>query len=144
MALPIGQILGIGKTLVEKIFPDKEKQNEALQRMEELRQKGELDLLQTEMSVMLAEANSKDAWTSRARPSFMYVMYALMLFSIPVAILSLFVPDAATKIGEAMKAYLGAIPAEMWATFAVGYTGYNIARSVDKKKLEKTKKGLNL
>ena len=38
-----------------------------------------LSALQQQMSVMLAEANSSDKWTSRARPSFMYVMYILML-----------------------------------------------------------------
>jgi hypothetical protein len=31
------------------------------------------------MAAVLAEAESPDPWTSRARPSFLYVMYVLLL-----------------------------------------------------------------
>ena len=35
-----------------------------------------------------AEAASADPWTSRARPSFLYVMYALILASVPMGFLA--------------------------------------------------------
>jgi hypothetical protein len=86
------------------------------------------------MSVMLAEAQSKDPWTSRARPSFMYVMYILILCSIPMGVLSVFSPAAATTVAMGMKAWLAAIPDAMWGTFGTAYCGYTLSRSWEKKK----------
>ena len=39
-----------------------------------------------QMSVMIEEAKSDDPWTSRARPSFLFVMYMLMLCGIPMGV----------------------------------------------------------
>ena len=36
------------------------------------------------MSAIVAEANSSDPWTSRARPSFLYLIYVLLLFAVPM------------------------------------------------------------
>lgn len=56
----------------------------------------------------------------------------------PMGILSLFSPESATTIAGGMKAWLAAIPDGMWATFGIGYSGYAIARSMDKKNLSGT------
>lgn len=85
------------------------------------------------MSVMMAEAQSTDPWTSRARPSFLYVMYVLILFAIPMGFLAAFRPDLAVAVAKGMQAWLGAIPDGLWATFGTGYAGYAIARSWDKR-----------
>ena len=89
------------------------------------------------MSVMLAEAKSKDPWTSRARPSFMYVIYIMILFAIPMGILSAFNPEMAAQVAEGMKSWLSSIPDGLWATFGIGYTGYSVARSWDKRNISK-------
>jgi len=94
--------------------------------------------LETAMSAILEEAKSKDPWTSRARPSFLYVMYAMILASIPMGVLSAFDPEMAEQVANGMKAWLGAIPDGLWATFGVGYSGYAIARSVDKKQIKQS------
>lgn len=81
-----------------------------------------------------ADATSSDKWTSRARPSFMYVIYILILSSIPMGVLYAFSPDTATAITTGFKSWLQAIPEEMLALFGVGYVGYATARSVEKVK----------
>ncbi len=86
------------------------------------------------MSVMLAEANSADPWTSRARPSFMYVMYSLILGAIPIGVLSAFKPDMAAAIAVGMQAWLAAIPESMWTLFGACFLGYSASRTVEKVK----------
>ena len=40
------------------------------------------------MQAIVAEAQSTDPWTSRARPSFLYMMYALILWAIPMGLIA--------------------------------------------------------
>ena len=127
----------IGKAF-DRIFPDKEKQSEARAQAElalsQLAQEGELRLLATQMSAIVAEAQSADPWTSRARPSFLYVMYVLILWSIPMGVLSVFAPDAAHRLIDGMTGYLRAIPEALYALFGTGYLGYTAARQWGKAK----------
>ena len=100
-----------------------------------MQQNGELKELETRMSAILAEAKSADPWTSRARPSFLYVIYLMILMAIPIGILSAFNPAMAIQIASGMRAWLASIPDALWATFGIGYTGYTVARSAwDKKR----------
>jgi hypothetical protein len=80
------------------------------------------------------DIESKDPWTGRARPAFLYVMYAFVLVAIPVGMLSVFSPDAALKVVAGMKAWLDAIPDMMWGTFGTAYCGYTLSRSYEKAK----------
>lgn len=137
-------ILGIGKsimgavdTVADKFFVDaKDKEAFKLKALE-LQQQGEFKSQEVQLSAILAEAKSKDPWTSRARPSFLYVMYIMILAAIPMGILSVFKPDMASQVAYGMQAWLSAIPSELWTVFGVGYLGYTGARSlVDKKTLK--------
>lgn len=137
--------IGIGKaisgavdTVADKFFVDaKDKEAFKLKALE-LQQQGEFKNQEIELSAILAEAKSKDPWTSRARPSFLYVMYIMILAAIPMGVLSVFTPTMATQIAVGMKAWLGAIPEELWAVFGIGYLGYTGVRSVfDKPRLKK-------
>jgi hypothetical protein len=130
-------VVGIGGKLIDKLFPDPAEKAKAQAVLIELQQSGELKELETRMSAIIAEAKSADPWTSRARPSFMYVMYIMILAAIPMGLLSAFDPAQAVQIAAGMKAWLSAIPDGMWATFGIGYTGYSVARSMDKKNLAK-------
>lgn len=129
----IGPILDMGKALINKVWPDPATQAEAQFKLMALAQSGELQELETRMSAIIAEAKSADPWTSRARPSFLYVMYVMILAAIPMGIVAAFSPETAAAVAAGMKAWLAAIPEGMWATFGIGYSGYAIARSVDKK-----------
>jgi hypothetical protein len=93
-----------------------------------------LATLQQQMSVMLAEANSSDKWTSRARPSFMYVMYILMLGSIPMGILYGITPKHADLIAIGLQKWLAAIPETMWQMFGFCFLGYSASRTIEKVK----------
>lgn len=129
----IGGILDIGGKLIDKIWPDPAEREKAKAQLLQMQQNGELKELETRMSAILAEANSKDPWTSRARPSFLYVMYALILAAIPMGVLHAFEPALAVSISEGMKAWLAALPEELWWLFGSGYLGYAAARSADKR-----------
>lgn len=137
-------LLGIGKTIsgaidtvADKFFVDaKDKEAFKLQAMK-MAQDGKFRAQENQLSAILAEAKSNDPWTSRARPSFLYVMYIMILAGIPMGILSVFKPDMAVQIGIGMKSWLTAIPDTLWTVFGVGYLGYTGARSfIDKKALK--------
>lgn len=130
-------IIGISSKVIDRIFPDKVEADKAKLELLRLQQEGQFKEMEIQMSAIIAEAKSSDIWTSRARPSFLYVVYIMILFSIPMGILSVFNPEAAKQIAEGMKAWLNAIPEGLWVTFGIGYSGYTIARSAWDKRVKK-------
>jgi hypothetical protein len=129
IAIPVlDGIIGLGTKLIERLIPDPAMKAEAKMKLLELAQTGQLDEMRIQMSAILAESQSNDPWTSRARPSFMYVMYTLILMCIPMGVLSAFNPEAATAISGGMTAYLTAIPDPLYMLFGTGYLGYTAAR----------------
>ena len=135
--LLIGPIADLGGKLIERLFPDKTKQAaeraQAELALAQLNQDGTLKELGVQMSAILAEAQSADPWTSRARPSFLYVMYVLILTSIPFGVFFAFKPESAVQVAAGLKAWLDAIPSEMWWLFGAGYLGYTGARTFEKR-----------
>lgn len=131
--LIIGGLFDIGKSLIGKLFPDPTERAKAELELLTMQQSGELKELETRMSAILAEANSIDPWTSRARPSFMYVIYVMILTSIPMGILAAFKPDMAAAIATGMQAWLAAIPEDLYVLFGIGYVGYAGARTLEKR-----------
>ncbi|MCK9566252.1 MAG: holin family protein [Methanothrix sp.] len=94
----------------------------------------EASLEQARLSVMVAEASSADPWTSRARPAFLYVVYIMLLASIPMGIISAIDQKVAVDIAAGFTAWLKGIPADLYALFGAGYLGYAAVRTYDKKK----------
>jgi len=129
---PLTGILNIGGKLIDKLIPDPEAKAKAKLDLAVLAQGGELKELETRMSAILAEANSSDPWTSRARPSFLYVIYLMILASIPMGFLSAYNPAIALAVTDGMKAWLAAIPEPLWVLFGSGYLGYTGAREFGK------------
>ena len=99
-----------------------------------MQQAGELEEMKTQLSAIVAEAQSADPWTSRARPSFLYVVYVLLLWSIPMGVLTIFRPEAATAFTHGFQAWMGAIPDSILTLFGTVMTGYVIGRSWEKVK----------
>jgi len=130
--LTLSGILGIGGKIIDRLFPDPEESARAKMELIRMQQEGELREAEVQLSAILAEAKSSDPWTSRARPSFLYVMYIMILAAVPMGIVSAVSPDTATAVAKGMGAWLMAIPDGMWATFGIGYTGYAYFRSRDK------------
>lgn len=121
----IGPIAG----LIDRVIPDPRARDAA--KLELLRLQGtqEMQALQTQLSAIIAEAQSTDPWTSRARPSFLYVMYALLLWAIPMGLIAATRPEMAQGIAQGMNAYLAGIPEPLYALFGTGYLGYTAART---------------
>jgi hypothetical protein len=121
----IGPIAGI----IDKIIPDPKARDEAKLKLLALQGSQELEQVKTQMAAIIAEAQSADPWTSRARPSFLYVMYALLLWAIPMGLIAAVQPQMAKDIAAGMNAYLAGIPEPLYALFGTGYLGYTAARS---------------
>jgi len=137
MSLVEGLIGPIAK-LIDKIIPDPQARDQAKLELLRLQGSQDMDALRTQLSAILAEAQSADPWTSRARPSFLYVMYMLLLWAIPMGLIAAARPEMAEAIGHGMNAYLSGIPDSLYALFGTGYLGYTAARSWNKAKgLEK-------
>lgn len=135
--LTISSIFAIGGKLIDKVFPDPEQKAKAQLELIRMQQSGELDLVKTQLSAIIAEAQSSDPWTSRARPSFLYVVYILLLWSIPMGVLTIFKPDAATAFTVGFKTWMTAIPEPVLALFGTVMTGYVLGRSWEKVKAGK-------
>ena len=121
-------LIGPIASLIDKLIPDKEARAKAKLELIRLEGSQELETVKTRLSAVLAEAESRDPWTSRARPSFLYVIYILILWALPMGVLSAFSPGAARDIATGMNAYLGGLPEPLYALFGTGYLGYTAAR----------------
>jgi hypothetical protein len=121
-------------SIIDKVIPDKAARDKAKLDLLELHGTQEMQQIQTQLSAIVAEANSRDPWTSRARPSFLYVMYAMILWAVPMGVLSAFRPDTARDIATGMNAYLNGLPEPLYALFGTGYLGYTAMRQWGKVK----------
>lgn len=120
--------------IIDKVIPDPEARDRAKLELLKLQNTQELDMLQTSLSAIVAEANAADPWTSRARPSFLYVIYVLLLWSLPMGLIGAWSPATARAIADAMSGYLNGIPEPLYALFGTGYLGYSAMRQWGKAK----------
>lgn len=124
----IDALIGPITSLIDKIIPDPKARDAAKLELIKIQGGHEMEALRTQLSVILAEAQSADPWTSRARPSFLYIMYAIILWAIPMGLIAAVRPEAATNIASGMNAYLNGLPEPLYALFGTGYLGYTAAR----------------
>ncbi len=130
----LDQLLGPLSSIIDKIIPDREARDRAKLELIRLQGSQELEEIHARLSAIIAEAQSHDPWTSRARPSFLYVMYVMILFALPLGLLSAIRPQAAIDIAQGINAYLGGLPEPLYALFGTGYLGYTAARQWGKVK----------
>lgn len=131
MAPALAALIPFVDTIIDKFVEDPDQKLKAKQSA----RTSDLTELQTAMQPALAEAKSSDSWTSRARPSFLYVMYIYMLLA-PLFGLGFWVdPVAAKAVIEGMQLFLASIPTEMWVLFGTGYLGYGAYRMKEKREL---------
>ncbi len=121
-------LIGPITSIIDKVIPDKEARERAKLELLKLEGTQEMQLIEARLSAIVAEANSTDPWTSRARPSFLYVMYVLLLTALPMGLLSAFSPATAQDIASGMNDYLSGLPEPLYALFGTGYLGYTAAR----------------
>lgn len=123
--------------IIDKIVPDAAQRDAAKAELAKMAMDGQLEEMKTQMSAILAEAQSADPWTSRARPSFLYVIYLFILCALPMGIISTVNPDAAKAIADGAGAWLHAIPEQLYTLFGLGYLGYTGGRTFEKYKAGK-------
>jgi hypothetical protein len=127
-------LLGPLASIIDKVVPDKAARERAKLELVKLEDSRELQTIQARLAAIVAEAQAPDPWTSRARPSFLYVMYVMLLFSLPMGLIAAWRPEAARAIAEGINAYLNGLPEPLYALFGTGYLGYTVARQWGKVK----------
>lgn len=118
--------------LIDNLFTSDEERAEAKRRLIEMERRGDLDGMKIQLSAILAEANSTDPWTSRARPTFLYLIYLVILLCVVGAVIGIWWPDHVATAATNLTNLLMAIPESLWWLFGAGYLGYTGARSFDK------------
>lgn len=121
-------LIGPLVAIIDKVIPDKTARDKAKLELLALQGSQELETINARLSAIVAEAQSPDPWTSRARPTFLYVMYAIILWAVPMGIVAAFSPGSAQAIAAGMTAYLNALPEPLYVLFGTGYLGYTAAR----------------
>ena len=127
-------LIGPLAAILDKVIPDKAAREQAKLELIRLEGSQELETVRARLSAIVAEAQSRDPWTSRARPAFLYVMYAMILFSLPMGLLAWFDPAGAQAVGDGVTRYLNGLPEPLYALFGTGYLGYTAARQWGKVK----------
>jgi hypothetical protein len=128
----IGGVSTLLNTAINKIWPDPADKAKAEAITMAAAADAAIQQLKASQAVMLAEEQSADKVTSRARPLFLYVMYVMILSAIPMGVLYAFDPKHADLIAVGLQRWLAAIPDAMWQLFMTGYLGYTFARGADK------------
>lgn len=135
----LSSIFDFGSKILDKVLPDPQQKLAAQLELLKLQQAGEfkkadadLEMMKTSMSAINTEGASSDPWTSRARPSFLYVIYIVILFGLPLAIMSIWFPVEASHVQLAFSAWVKGIPDSLWQLFGIGYLGYAGSRSYEK------------
>jgi hypothetical protein len=120
----IGSLIGVGKELIGRIWPDPQQQAEELRKLEELRQKGELaelqayiQVMQARLSVIQSEAISEHFLTANWRPIVMLVFTGLIV---------------ARWFGLSAEGIREAEYIEIWGILKLGIGGYVVGRSAEK------------
>ena len=121
-------LIGPLASIIDKLIPDKAARDKAKLELLQMQGTQELAEINARLSAIVAEANSQDPWTSRARPSFLYVVYLMLLWALPMGVIAAFRPDTAMAIAQGMNAYLNGLPEPLYALFGTGYLGYTAAR----------------
>lgn len=130
----ISNVSNLLTTAIDKIWPDPADKAKAEAVAMAATADAVVRQLEATQKVMLAEAQSADPWTSRARPTFLYVVYIMLLSSIPMGIVYAFAPSAAASITAGFRAWLSAIPESITQLFGVVMLGYIGGRSWEKVK----------
>lgn len=118
--------------LLDKVIPDPEARAAAKLELAKEENQAAFQEIQVSISAILAEAQSIDPWTSRARPTFLYVIYVLMLASLPMAIVHVVSPSTANGLIQGFHGWLSAIPDSYLQLFGIGYLGYTGGRTWEK------------
>jgi hypothetical protein len=138
MVLPImalaGPLMQLATPIIDSLFPDPTKRAEAKAKIMQAELDGETAHMQAALSAIVMEAKSADPWTSRARPSFLYVMYLVIILCFVGGIVGIWWPDHVATAASNITNLLNSIPDALWTLFGAGYLGYTGSRGWEKVK----------
>src|SRR5690349_22703862 len=100
MVAILDAIVGPVAKLLDKVIPDPQARDRAKLELLKLQGDQEMATIAVQMQAIVAEAQSSDPWTSRARPSFLYVMYTLILWALPMGLIAAADPKMAVGIAN--------------------------------------------
>jgi hypothetical protein len=132
--LELASLIPAVANLIDKIIPDPQAREQAKLALLQAENQQALEELKLQLSAILAEAQSPDPWTSRARPTFLYLIYSIIATEVIGSIIGIWFPDQVFQAAKNLKDLLGAIPSDLWWLFGAGYLGYTGARSFEKAK----------
>ena len=133
---PVSAIFDLGKSAIERIWPDPIKRAEEVRKLEEMRQTGDLAQLNAHVQLMLgqlevnkAEAQHKSIFVAGWRPAVGWVCVSVLAFNY----VGVYLMEFAVAFMDAPPA----VPArfdmsELWPIL-LGMLGIGTMRSVDKK-----------
>lgn len=111
---------GAIEKIVDRVLPDRMSEEEKARLAREI----EKDLLKSQTDIIMAEASHDDKYVARARPTFLYIGYLVLVFNfILLPLLLFFTKQPMQPIN---------LPEGFWYLFGTGYLGYTGARSADK------------
>lgn len=107
---PLSAAFDVGKTIIEKIWPDPVKQSEELRKLEELRQNGDIvklnaqvSLLTGQMGINMKEAEHKSVFVAGWRPfigwvggfalAYQFLFYPILLWIWAIATIAFEIPE---------------------------------------------------
>lgn len=132
LAALIPGVFDAASRVLDRIIPDPEARERAKLALLQADGQQALAEMQVSLSAILAEAQSADPWTSRARPTFLYVVYVVILLCVAGSIIGIWWPGEVFQAAQNLSRLLNAVPESLWWLFGAGYLGYTGARSFDK------------
>ena len=131
----VSKLLGGGaiQRVVDRVLPERVSAKEKLDLERELT----LEMMSQSGAAIEAEAKSDDPYVKRARPTFLYIMYVVIIFNFillpllgQLAAIALALKLIETNLTTLLQPLN--LPKEMWYLFGSGYLGYAGARTWEK------------
>lgn len=124
---PLTSILGIGEKLIDKLLPDPKAKAEALMKLKELEQSGDLAVIAGQVEINKIEAANANPFVSGARPFIMWVCGGALAIQLIIAPLVMW---GALAVGKPIV--LPVMQTELLTTLLVGLLGLGGLRTVEK------------
>jgi len=128
MALePITAALDLGKSLIDRVFPNPKDKAEALLKLEELKQSGDLQVIVNQLEVNKVEAASSNVFVAGWRPFIGWVCGSALAIQLVIGPLVMW---GASIAGRTVS--LPIMQTELLTTLLVGMLGLGGMRTVEK------------
>ena len=124
---PLGSLIDVVGKVLDKVLPDPKARAEALQKLEDLRQSGDLAIIAGQVDINKIEAGSADPFTSRWRPFIGWVCGSALAIQLVVAPLAV---QIAAMFGKHVP--MVELDISLLSTTLVGMLGLAGMRTVEK------------